>query len=370
MVNLFDFLSSLEHLGKVHFEDVNVVTHEELPVRVPLPPCVKELTFNTPIELLAQVPNSLECVKMPTLEAPLVNLSNNIQLQLDSKGKEISEKLLESLQQSKLASVKLTFRYSKIPSVHSLQSLIEIAGQKGWKELEVQWEPEGIWDESRPRSLSIGVVILEQRNLPSMTRLVWNLPVDTVFHPSDMFHSLEVSSHIRFSSNDSKVEYLFTNLEKVSRCFKDLSSLKQLTRFQIGDTVSESLSSGCALLQTVNLPNVESVSYRCVQNPDACRLLVSIASFPSLKQFTGFDLSEQDLILFLSNLRGTSPVAVALPSLSHRFSSLAMSDHLHRVLVDLKSRNLISLFSSRLVCACESNCWLQEQSPCINLRCF
>ena len=347
MHRLFDHFNALTELREVHVNAHLSDENCEL-VSLKLSPHIEKLTLclNVPVEFSSPIPDSLRHLELNVFNQMTFKLHKLYEFILDARTNPFSLDLPETLKTcSTLKSFSMSFIPTSLPSATFVQDLLHILAKLTHLEkicFGTYYVPELTKVE--------GSVVINQSDFPSVKSLTWRIPVDVTFYSLDIFDSLYFYGNVIFSSGN--IRYEFGIIDSYTITMPNASSHSHLTFMLIYDVRNFIAHETIEFL--MQFTNLASVFFEPFSNSD--ELLVWITSLPSLKKFDGSNMTQEQVIYFLTNFQSTNPTVVI-----KSYNTDDMSDELHHILKDLKTKNAIADFSSPWICRCENECWLQNK---------
>ena len=200
-----------------------------------------------------------------------------------------------------------------------------------------------------------GSVVIRHSDFPSLKKFIWGIPFNVTFYCLDVFDYLFCCSDIVLSSDEIHFQFYGNN----DLTIPNASSLTRLTFAEIIDASSRPFPSPPISGEFLNqLTNLEHLFLKSNIDDQLASTMASwIASLSSLKIFTAISLSQERLISLLTNCSSTRIEVVVQGS-----DTTVMNDELHRLVNELKAKDVIADFHSPWTCQCESNaCWLKKK---------
>lgn len=359
---LFDYFHTLETLKEIYFCIILRESVKKELVKLPFSLHINRLTIDSesPLELTGEAPESLEWLKIDTCETFSFKCRKLRELYISAKSVSAGAQILQTLPLCPgLKILSLSLNGAVEISAEYLQSLIKVVSRLEPLEAfdldctDLDWEKNDGKIE--------GKVILRQSELPKLRRFLWNVPIDTIFYPDDIFDSFSLKEYTVFSRKkpeDEKVQFKFYICSFPNLTVENVSNLYNLTRLKLRFHLE--MSAYSTLIDYMKqLPNIESIDFE--PNDQTHQFMVFFDSVTTLRQFTASDLSQDEVIRFLSDLKATGPLNLEFTSGSGEVEVL--NDDLHLQLTELKATSFISDFSSPWTCQCgDDTCWLKNQS--------
>ena len=183
------------------------------------------------------------------------------------------------------------------------------------------------------------------------------MPIDFTFYPEDKFESVTYSGNAacfrKQESENDEVSYEFANLHVYILTVEKASTLDQVSSLSISKFYKSDPAPCTEFIR--QLKHINSVYLQAFPNSD--ELLLWASSLPSLRKLKRFEVQQEKVAEFLSNLRTTGPLELEF----HSNNGEKLSDQLHRMVDELREKKVVSAFKSNWQCACGDECWIKNQ---------
>ena len=338
---------------------------------VKLSPYIRRLIINRPsLQFTVEDNNLLEHLHIAGKNIAVFNCANLVDLQCNLNITPPSSDFLDSLKNSpQLKILRLKFDDQSLQSGEYIQSLIQVTTSLiKLEELELYYCSSG------ERKID-GRVTVKNSDLVSLKKFHWSLPLDIAFYPDGKFtcvrfggtnfneraslssnyggsFQLKQGISFRYEVGSDDARYEFCNLDAYTLTLDKASSLDQVKHFEVLSSFKYNVAGFKEILKRLN--NIETVLFENFPNSEDVFSWAS--SLPSLREFVGCGFDEKKVLELLSNLKTSGPLKLTIA----RRPTRTISHKVHRLLNELREKEIVSEFHSNWQCNCVDVCWISN----------